>query len=191
VGVVMADDHGARETLLANLGREARHSGRLLSSLLRIARLDQAEPMPTRAVDIVALCQAEIDRISSVAPHLQCPVEVADTVAARVGLSPDTTREALANVVDNARRHARHTVTLQVRVIDDQLRLAVRDDGPGLGPDMVDTAFERFVSLDGCGGSGLGLPIARATAQKSGGSLRFADHQFILSLPYRPMPAAH
>jgi signal transduction histidine kinase len=80
---------------------------------------------------------------------LHCRVDVADTVATSVGLSPDATREALANLVDNARRHARNTVTLQVRVADGQLRLAVQDDGPGLGPDMVDTAFTRMTSSPG------------------------------------------
>ena len=42
--------------------------------------------------------------------------------------------------------------------------------------------FERFVSLDGRGGSGLGLPIGRALATAMGGGLDY-DEGFVLTLP--------
>ncbi len=43
-------------------------------------------------------------------------------------------------------------------------------------------AFERFVSLDGEGGSGLGLPIARGLAQAHGGDAYY-DGAFVVRLP--------
>jgi signal transduction histidine kinase len=188
--LVMGESGPTQETLLTNLGREAHHTGRLFSSLIRIARLDQAEPLPVRPADVVALCQIEIDRISSLAPHLRCQMSVADALQRRVWLNPDATREAVGNLIDNARRHADSCVALHVGVAGERLRLAVTDDGPGLPPGKVGAAFERFVSLDGFGGTGLGLPIARAIAEACGGSLVYMDKQFVLTFPYLPVSPA-
>jgi signal transduction histidine kinase len=52
----------------------------------------------------------------------------------------------------------------------------VRDDGPGIPPEMLEHVFEPFFRLEGSrsadtGGVGLGLSIARDVAQGHGGSL--------------------
>jgi two-component system, OmpR family, sensor kinase len=59
----------------------------------------------------------------------------------------------------------------------------VHDDGPGLDPATAERAFQRFASLDGGGGSGLGLPIARAVAEAHGGTLEHDGRAFVLCLP--------
>jgi signal transduction histidine kinase len=43
--------------------------------------------------------------------------------------------------------------------------------------------FERFVSLDHCGGTGLGLPIARGIAEAHRGTLDYAEGAFVIRLP--------
>lgn len=63
------------------------------------------------------------------------------------------------------------------------LVLQVTDDGPGLPSTAESLAFDRFVTLDGRGGTGLGLPIARELAHRQGGDLTYADKAFILTLP--------
>jgi signal transduction histidine kinase len=62
------------------------------------------------------------------------------------------------------------------------VRVVVADDGPGVPDTEVEQVFARFVSLDGRGGSGLGLPIARSLARSMGGELRY-DEGFVLELP--------
>lgn len=83
-------------------------------------------------------------------------------------------RNAILNLIDNALRHTPEGGRIEVTVqrADDLAVVAVHDSGPGLRPDQVERAFERFYSdrEDGVVG-GLGLTIARAIAQAHGGSL--------------------
>jgi two-component system OmpR family sensor kinase len=51
-------------------------------------------------------------------------------------------------------------------------------------------AFQRFVSLDGRGGSGLGLPIARGIVEAHRGGLVYVGGSFVIRLPAGPAEAA-
>ncbi len=67
--------------------------------------------------------------------------------------------------------------------------IRVADDGTGVAPEAVDTLFQRFVRLarlDGLGGAGLGLPIARDLARLHGGSLGYSEGMFVLHLRAQP-----
>ena len=59
---------------------------------------------------------------------------------------------------------------------DAQHRLTIADEGSGLSDELKARALDRFWrSDDSRPGTGLGLPIARALAEASGGSLRLSD----------------
>jgi signal transduction histidine kinase len=174
-----------QERLLANISGESDRAGRLLGSLLRMARLDQGELYPVQAHDAVALCQAELDRLRPRAGQLRLELAVTNPPPGPVLLSGEAARDALANLLDNARRHAATTITVTVEAGQDTLKMAVEDDGAGLPPALAEQAFQRFVSLDGRGGSGLGLPIARAMIEAQGGRLTYEEHRFVIRLPLR------
>jgi two-component system, OmpR family, sensor kinase len=187
------DDPDTRDRLLANVVREVARADRLLTALLTLARLDQGvapEPVPVDHDGLVALCRDEVERAASLAPHLAVTCHHAEGVAGGPWLlDPGSTREILANLLDNARRHARSSIDVEVAVhprSDGQpagVALRIADDGSGLPADAASRVFERFVSLDGQGGSGLGLPIARTLARTQGGELRWQDSAFVLELP--------
>jgi len=98
------------------------------------------------------------------------------------------------NLLVNARVHAPGaTVTLTTREVDDgdQVALVVADDGPGLPAGQHEAVFERgqrgAASTDRPG-SGLGLHVARALAERNGGALWAEDTPgggatFVLTLP--------
>ncbi len=176
-----------QERLLVNLSREADRAGRLLSSLLQMARVDQGEVGVPQAIDVVEICQAELDRNRSVAAKLVIRGHRPPPVLA----SGDAVKNALANLLDNARRHARQHVTVEVATTPASVEIAVIDDGPGLPDGMSERVFERFVSLDGEGGSGLGLPIARGLIEAQGGRLVYEDHHFVIRLPNRRSASEH
>jgi two-component system, OmpR family, sensor kinase len=195
------DDPDARDRLLANVVREVARADRLLTALLTLARLDQGVapgPVPVDHDGLVALCRDEVERAASLAPHLAVTCHHEAGVSGGPWLlDPGSTREVLANLLDNARRHARSRIDVEVAVLprsDGQpagVALRIADDGPGLPADAVDRIFERFVSLDGRGGSGLGLPIARTLARAQGGELSWRAGEFVLELPARPEEPAH
>ncbi|MFF4409568.1 sensor histidine kinase [Streptomyces sp. NPDC001262] len=101
----------------------------------------------------------------------------------------------LRNLLDNAVRHARTTVTVSVEHTGDVWRVQVHNDGPAVEPADRERIFERFTRLDesrsrDAGGSGLGLAIARDIAARHGGRLYVAPEPtgggaaFVLELPF-------
>jgi signal transduction histidine kinase len=84
----------------------------------------------------------------------------------------------LVNLVDNAVRYAKSSVTVAVRRDGAWAELSVTDDGPGIPRPDRERVFDRFARLDDArsregdepGGTGLGLAIVRATAQAYGGT---------------------
>jgi signal transduction histidine kinase len=86
-----------------------------------------------------------------------------------VAVSPDELEAALDALLGNVFAHTPEGTAFRVEVrplSDGGIALAVEDSGPGLSPDFV----ERGVS--GSGGTGLGLDIARRTAEGAGGVFR-------------------
>jgi signal transduction histidine kinase len=84
----------------------------------------------------------------------------------------------LVNLIDNAIRYAKSSVTVSVSQSGTWVELAVTDDGPGIPEPDRERAFDRFARLDDArtrcdddaGGAGLGLAIVRATAQSHAGT---------------------
>jgi signal transduction histidine kinase len=101
----------------------------------------------------------------------------------------------LRNLVANAMEFSPKggMVTITQYADDSLLRIAIRDDGPGIDSANHDTVFDRFRQLDrgpckSHRGLGLGLSICRALAELSGGTICIessvgAGSEFILTLP--------
>jgi len=186
--VVSGREGPEHEELLRAITSESARAGRLVNSLLRIARLDQHEPLPLRQADLAGLVEAEVQRARARAGMIEWSL-VSDG-AIDVFCNPESLGEAVAALLDNAQRHARERVSVLVRAVDGAAEVTVSDDGPGLPAGKAAAAFDRFVTLDGGGGSGLGLPIARGIAEAHGGSLHYADGRFTIRVPSHTRPAA-
>jgi signal transduction histidine kinase len=148
-----------------------------------------------RAIDtLVAVARRELDPASGFIDLAALASEVEGVeVVVRGGVppaegEPDVVRRALAPLVDNARRHARGHVTLELAAGDGRVRLTVRDDGPGLDPGLGERAFDPGVRGAGESGdgAGLGLPLARRLARACGGDVVAGPGPggcFVLELP--------
>jgi PAS domain S-box-containing protein len=182
LGVSPAD----RDRLLADMVRETGRAAELITALLKMARLDAGEVLAPSPCDVAALCADEADRLWSLAPHLDIVFRASSMPAAPPELDAGAVREILANLLDNARRHAISRLELTVKSEQPGwVAIRLTDDGPGMAPELAERAFQRFESLDDKGGTGLGLPIARALAEAHGGTLTYERSTFVLRLPMR------
>jgi signal transduction histidine kinase len=176
-----------RSVLDETIGMQA-----LIDDLLVLARQDAgaARTRPGVAVDLDELVAEQVRRLRA---ERRARVDAGAVGAAQVTGDAGALRRALANVVDNAARHARSTVTLTLAERDGWAVLSVADDGPGIPADRRDAVFERFARLDGArsastGGTGLGLAIARAVVLDHGGTIAVDPHhrpgaRLVVTLP--------
>ncbi|MFJ8182982.1 ATP-binding protein [Streptomyces sp. NPDC096105] len=139
----------------------------LAADLLLLARLDAGERPADTRVDLAALAREEAAGREGVTVEAE-PVEVSGS-RGQLG-------RVLANLLDNAERHARERITVTVRRENGWAVVGVADDGEGVAEADRERIFERFVRLDAArsrddGGAGLGLAIARDVAVRHGGTL--------------------
>lgn len=94
-------------------------------------------------------------------------------------------RRVLVNIVENSLTHgAGGSVELSAERVGSEVVMRVRDHGPGLAEAALDRVFERFYRAEesrtrrdaDSGGSGLGLPIAKALVEAHGGSISASNH---------------
>ena len=171
---------GDGDGLAAELIPEVRRLSSLVEDLLLLARSDDGQPARgdrTVTVDLGALAHDVASRYASA----RVPVRVLDP-AERTHASGlyDELYRALANLVDNAVRHAASAVDVAVDVIGDATRLTVTDDGTGIPEADRERVFDRFTRLDDArdrdsGGTGLGLAIARELLRRNGARVSLED----------------
>ncbi|MFF2012821.1 sensor histidine kinase [Streptomyces sp. NPDC058195] len=155
----------------------------LAADLLLLARLDAGERPGGTRVDLGRLAREEVARRTGdrIAVTVSVPEEGPRGGRFEVTGSRGQLARVLGNLLDNAERHARGAVTVEVRAAPrGAVSVSVSDDGAGVPPDQRERIFERFVRLDDArsrdeGGAGLGLAIARDVAVRHGGGLTVGD----------------
>ncbi len=115
------------------------------------------------------------------------PVPAAAVDAQRV-------RQALDNLLENALRHARGDVSVElVAAADGELMIIVEDDGPGVERELLPRLFEAFAhGRERAAGSGMGLSTVRAIAEAHGGGVSvgvgaLGGARFTVRLPRAPI----
>ena len=101
-------------------------------------------------------------------------------------------RAAMLNLLLNAAQamDGHGSITVSVAEAAGRCTVDVRDTGPGVPTEMCDRVFEPFFTTKARGG-GLGLPIARRTAELHGGTLSLScpaagGAVLTLTLPCQP-----
>jgi len=89
----------------------------------------------------------------------------------------DELRRAFVNILRNAVQAIgdRGTVEVSTHVVGHELELAIRDDGPGIPPELQNRLFQPYFSTK-TEGMGLGLAIVKKTIDDLGGTIRIESN---------------
>jgi signal transduction histidine kinase len=164
-----------RSDRLLTIEEEAQSMAFLIDDLLLLGRRSAVPRVEGTAesADIGVLAERVVGRRiarardDGLALELELPDEPA-MVAIRAG----GLERIVANLVENALRHATSRVTLRIEIDADDVVLSCEDDGSGIPPDEMEHLFEPFWrGAAGPGASGLGLAIARDLASACGGRI--------------------
>jgi len=172
----------ARERL-RSLRQGIERGRNLLDQLLTLARAQSpSEPLPaTQAVSVQGVYRRVLEDIMPLADAKKIDVGVEGTEDALVRASELDLIAIVKNLVDNAIRYTPRggKVDLSVRGTPTHVLLRVIDNGPGIAPDERERVFDPFYRTLGSNevGSGLGLSIVKAIAERLGAEVRleFAD----------------
>jgi signal transduction histidine kinase len=174
----------ADTSALQDILGEVERLNRLTEDFLDLSREPRLEPVD---VDLAALA-AEAARGLG---HSFAGVEVRiELPLLRVRADPGRLRQVLANLLANAGQAGAGKVEVSGRADAGVARVEIRDDGPGVPPDLRPRLFDPFAS-GRRGGTGLGLAISRRIVERQGGALGILDDgrpgaAFELRLPLAP-----
>jgi len=167
-------DAGATDDHVAAL-EEAERLSTLLDGLLALARAERTNP--SVIVDVDAGVADRMEAWRPLAEHTGLRLERTGTHALKALGPAGAIETVLDAVLDNAVKFAPEgtAVTVDTTACDGHVEIAVRDRGPGIPPDELERATNRFWRGPGqsnVDGSGLGLAIAARTTEVAGGELR-------------------
>ena len=155
-----------------------KHLLKLISDILDLSKIEAGRMEITREEVTVASAFAEV--ISALYPLAEKKSQaLLQEVAPNLHVDADPMRfkQVLTNLVGNAIKFTPEggRIELAARQVDNQVRVEVRDNGPGIPPEQQQRIFEAFVRLTESGqateGTGLGLAITARLVELHGSTL--------------------
>jgi signal transduction histidine kinase len=147
----------------------------MLQEGLELARsLDTSEAL--QLLDLDSL----LDSLCSDAAEAGQQAKYIEHAPVQLKAHPLALRRALSNLLDNAVKYGQRAEVSLSRNAH-QCHIRIRDFGPGIPPELLETVFTPFYRIEHSrsretGGTGLGLAIARNIVQRHNGELTLANH---------------
>ncbi|MGZ5238233.1 MAG: sensor histidine kinase, partial [Caldimonas sp.] len=152
----------------------------LVNALLDVAKIDSAVgSLSLQRLDVAPLFAIVVKEMRAMATQrdLAFAVDVPEQPLL-ADVEPTRIQQVFRNVLANAMRFAPEGGTIEVGFADlgdEGVEIAVRDHGPGIPADELETIFAAFVqssrTRNGSGGTGLGLTICRKIMSAHGGRI--------------------
>ena len=179
------DDVKARERFLGIMHAQATRMARLIDDLLSLSRVElSAHVRPDTSIDIVPIIRQVADGLEPLAHERQVRIEI-DLPDLPVTIAGD--REELLrlfeNLIENALKYGASGGRVIVSLVQassgdgtPEVRVMVRDFGPGIAPEHLPRLTERFYRVDvgdsrAQGGTGLGLSLVKHILNRHRGRL--------------------
>jgi signal transduction histidine kinase len=170
----------------------------LINDFLDMARIEagriRLEPELIEPASIAAECATSLGRLAAAkAIHIDLDPRPVGAVV----LDPARLRQLLLNYLSNAIKFTSQGGTIGVRLerLENELRIAVADNGPGIEPEDQSRVFDEFFQAANRDrtGSGLGLSITKRIVEAQGGTVEVRSapgrgSTFYATLPAPPVP---
>jgi two-component system, OmpR family, phosphate regulon sensor histidine kinase PhoR len=179
------DDAKARERFLGIMHTQATRMARLIDDLLSLSRVElSAHVRPDTLVDIVPIIRQVVDGLEPLARerHVAIDIDLPQTPVPIAGDREELLR-LFENLVENALKYGasggKVVVSLSQALSGEgapEVRVMVRDFGPGIAPEHLPRLTERFYRVDvgdsrAQGGTGLGLSLVKHIVSRHRGRL--------------------
>jgi signal transduction histidine kinase len=172
----VADVHNELASILTEVDR----TNRLVDGLLILARADADRiQLALQSADVSKIARGTVQQMQPMFTEkgVELNLSTGDTASARV--DPERITQVLRILLDNALKHTppAGSVDLHVAVVGQDVEVRIRDTGTGIGPEDLPHVFDRFYRADPSrtrttGGTGLGLPIAKALIEAHDGQIQ-------------------
>jgi signal transduction histidine kinase/ActR/RegA family two-component response regulator len=169
------------ERAIETINHNSRVQAQLISDMLDVARITSGKlRLDPRPVNPSAVVGAAIETVAPAALARNIELRAEGDPVALVWGDPDRLQQVVWNLLSNAIKFTPPSghVRVQVRRVDRNVHLTVTDSGPGLRPEFIGHAFERF-RQDAEGqrspGLGLGLAIVKHLVEMHGGTVSAAN----------------
>lgn len=195
----VGDDPTERAETIEIVTDELDRMSRYVSDLLTIAKAEQPDFLDERPVDVGDLVAEAHQRAQALGRRTWVLDAAPPPGVLAITADPERLRQALMNLAGNAVQHTDEDgeIGLGATAANGELRLWVRDTGPGVEPDVAATVFDRFARgatsrSTRPEGAGIGLSIVAAIARAHGGRVDLdtspAGATFTLCLPFVTFP---
>ena len=171
---LVTDDPEDRRQTMELVKDELGRMDRIVDELLTLAKAERPDFLWLEPVQTDALLEEVLDKVRPLAKR---DWRFEGTASEPVAADKQRLVQAVMNLVDNAIRATKEhdTIAIGAAADGDQVRIWVRDTGPGVELEHRDRIFDRFArgpdEPRGDGGTGLGLAIVRAVAEAHRGRI--------------------
>ncbi|WP_404451149.1 HAMP domain-containing histidine kinase [Virgibacillus necropolis] len=181
-------DPNEKEKGLEVMVNEVNRLKKIINEMILLAKLDSAqtsyEPETILLKDIV---DQVLDRALPITNEKKIQLLHQVDEQLRIQADPEKLLRAFLNITFNGIRHAKSQVVINVRQINRMITISIEDDGEGIDKDLMPQIFHRFIKGKQ-GETGLGLAIARAIVEQSGGNITVGTSdlggaKFIIAFP--------
>ena len=186
----------ARRAALSSVEGQTLRLSRLIGDLRKIAELE-TRPLERGPVDLTGLLREVIElareKPEAASRHILLSVPQAPWPLPTISGDWDLIFLALYNLVENALKYTRPDDTIEIRAREDGpvVIIDVADTGPGIKAEEMPHVWEelyRGSGARGIAGSGLGLALVKAVAERHGGQVHLHSRPgrgtvFTLQLP--------
>lgn len=173
-------DHDRVQSSSAIISRQVKHMASLLDDLMDVSRVTRGKvDLQLAPVDFKAVVSAAAEQVLPLVRRkehrlgMHLPPERIDVLGDEKRLI-----QVVVNILTNAARYTPNggVIDLVLTVMDEQAVLVISDNGVGMSPTLLRTAFDLFVqgerTLDrGQGGLGIGLSLVKHLTELHGGSI--------------------